>query len=101
MSLNISENNRCKILHRETIEIIESLEQLGHRFSNSNHDVTEREAQQSIEYLRCDLTRLEQDVTSIQTSNSSAEQLVAKESGSTALPLILGGLFMGVVVEKS
>lgn len=100
MSLDMKQNERCRILHKETLEVFESLEKLGDRFDDPGHRVTDAEAQQSIEYLRADLDRLSRDINFAEGNEGPRIEPEESAGSELLLPALLGGLALGAVIEK-
>ncbi len=100
MPLDIEQNERCRILHKETLEVFESLGKLGDRFDDPGHRVTDAEAQQSIEYLRADLDRLSNDINHARNGDTVSSETEESAGSELLLPAILGGLALGAVIEK-
>jgi hypothetical protein len=100
MSLDIEQNEHCRILHKETLEVFESLGKLGDRFHDPGHRVTDAEAQQSIEYLRADLDRLSNDINLARDGDTVSSRTEESAGSALLLPAILGGLALGAVIEK-
>jgi len=94
------ENECCRILHKETLEVFDSLERLGDRFSDPGLRITDAEAEQSMECLRADLDRLSRGIKSTQ-NNGTTKNYDESAGGDVLLPAILGGLAVGAVIEKS
>lgn len=100
MPSDIEQNEHCRILHKETLEVFESLGKLGDRFHDPGHRFTDAEAQQSIEYLRADLDRLSNDINLARDGNTISSRMEESAGSELLLPAILGGLALGAVIEK-
>ena len=101
MLFETDENERCRILHKETLEIFESLERLGDRFGDRDQQLTDAEAEQSIECLRADLERLSRDIERATNKDPLARDEDASPGSDILLPAVIGGLALGAVIEKS
>lgn len=88
-------------LHRETLEIFESIEKLGDRFSDPDGQLTEAEAEQSLDYLRSDLDRLSGELKVTQGKKMEhGGQHERHDDHDLLLPVMIGGLALGALLEK-
>lgn len=100
MKIQQPSNDRWSALYGETMELIQSIEMLTERVNRLDSKMTDAEAEQSIECLRSDLSRLSQNVEATKRADYGTETPGNVESSNSLVPILLGGMAVGALIEK-
>lgn len=87
-------------IQEDALELLQAMDKLAERVNDPKNNLTESETSQSIDYLRSDLLRLSGDLDLLRSTNQERANPSTEMASGLSLPIIMGGLTLGVLLEK-
>ena len=100
MQADQQKKERWNALYGETMELIQSIDMLTERVTRLDSKMTDAEAEQSLECLRSDLSRLSEAVETTKKNERGTQATDSVENSNSVLPILLGGMAVGALIEK-
>lgn len=100
MEVQQPKNARWGAIYGETMELLQSIEMLTERVNRLDSKMTDAETEQSLECLRSDLSRLSKEVETTKRADDGTAAPEDAESSNSLLPVLLGGMAVGALIEK-